>query len=69
MERYYFKTRGQEPDVECTQRCMFKDTGTMIGSANCQKCEHHLENDEDEWGDISWLKCAKIDEATKSVGV
>ena len=69
MERYYFKTRGQEPDVECTERCMFKDTGTMIGSANCQKCKHHLENNVDEWGDISWLKCAKIDEATKSVGV
>lgn len=69
MERYYFKTRGQEPDVECTERCMFKDTGTMIGSANCQKCEYHLENNEDEWGDISWLKCAKIDEATKRVGV
>jgi hypothetical protein len=69
MERYYFKTRGQEPDVECTERCMFKDTGTMIGSANCQKCEYHLENDEDEWGDISWLKCEKIDEATKSVSV
>jgi hypothetical protein len=24
-ERYYFKTRGQEPDVECTERCMFKN--------------------------------------------
>jgi hypothetical protein len=37
MERYYFKTRGQGPGVECTERCMFKDTGTMIGSAKCQK--------------------------------
>jgi len=25
-------------------------------------------NNEDEWGDISWLKCAKIDDATKKVG-
>ncbi len=66
MERYYFKTRGREPDVECIERCMFKNTGIMIGSYTCQECEHHLENDyKDEWGDISWIKCAKIDEATK----
>jgi len=69
IEIYYFKTRGREPDVECTERCMFKNEGTMIGSVNCQKCEHHLENNMDELGDISWLKCAKINEATKSVDV
>lgn len=69
MERYYFKTRGQEPDVDCVEKCMFKNTGTMIGSANCRVCEHHFENNENEWGDYTWLKCDKIDEATKSVGV
>ena len=62
-ERYYFKTRGQEPDVECTQRCMFRDNGICIGSAACQKCEHHFENNVDEWGCISWIKCRKINEA------
>lgn len=34
-EKYYFKTKGEEPDVECTERCMFKNSGTMIGSAYC----------------------------------
>lgn len=63
MNQYYFKTRGQEPDVECIERCRFKNNGTMIGSANCQECEHHIQNDADEWGSISWIKCDKINEA------
>ena len=67
-ERYYFKTRGQEPDVECTERCMFKDNGICIGSAACQECEHHFENNVDEWGCISWIKCRKINEAVSKNG-
>ena|SRR5690606_14076972 len=67
-ERYYFKTRGQEPDVECTERCMFRDNGICIGSAACQKCEHHFENNVDEWGGISWIKCRKINEAVSKNG-
>jgi hypothetical protein len=67
-ERYYFKTRGQEPNVECTQRCMFRDNGICIGSAACQECEHHFENNIDEWGCISWIKCRKINEAVSKNG-
>lgn len=67
-ERYYFKTRGQEPDVECTERCMFRDNGICIGSAACQECEHHFENNVDEWGCISWIKCHKINDAVSKNG-
>ena len=38
MEKLYFKTVGQEPDVECNEPCEFKDKpseGTMIGSGLC----------------------------------
>lgn len=62
-ERYYFKTRGQEPYVECIEICMFRNNGICIGSAACQKCEHHLENNLDKWDCISWIKCQKIKEA------
>lgn len=51
--------------MECIERCMFTDNGIHIGSAACQKCEHHLQNNQDEWGDISWIKCEKIEQATK----
>lgn len=67
-ERYYFKTRGQEPDVECTERCMFRNNGICIGSAVCQECEHHFENNVDEWGCISWIKCRKINDAVSKNG-
>jgi hypothetical protein len=63
MERYYFKTKGQEPDVWCTERCMVKNDGTMLGSVKCQQCEHNLDNDWDELENITWIKCAKIKEA------
>lgn len=63
MEKYYFKTRGQEPDIECTERCMVKDNGICIGSAACQKCEHHIKNDLDKFDSISWIICEKIEEA------
>lgn len=66
MEQYYFKTRGQEPDVDCVERCMVKDNGVMIGSVTCQECKHHKGNNQDEFGDISWIKCEKIEDATKT---
>ncbi len=59
-EKYYFKTRGEEPDITCIERCMFKDNGTCIGSATCQECEHHIENNIDEYFSISWIKCNQI---------
>ena len=63
MEKYYFKTRGQDPDVECTEMCMVRKNGTMIGSCSCQKCEFHKENNQDEDDNISWIKCSRIEEA------
>ena len=62
-DRYYFKTRGQEPDIECTEKCMFRNSGINIGSVSCQECSYHLENDMDEWANVSWIRCSKINEA------
>ena len=62
-EKYYFNTRGSEPDINCIERCMVRDNGIMIGSAACQKCEHHIENNISEWFAPTWIKCAKIQEA------
>ncbi len=64
MEKYYFKTSGQDPDVYCEEPCMVKNDETMIGSATCQECKHHKGNDQNKDGDISWIKCDKIKEAT-----
>lgn len=67
-EGYYFKTIGQEPNVDCTERCMVKDNGIMIGSATCQECEHHFQNNADECGSVSWIKCRMINEAVSKNG-
>ena len=63
MEKYYFKTRWQEPDIECTEICMFRNNGIRIGSAACQDCKHHIKNDFDKFYSISWIICEKIEEA------
>jgi hypothetical protein len=63
MEKYYFKTKGYEPDIECVTPCWSKkrpSDGVRIGSAACQDCVCHIENDMDEYGCISWLKCSDI---------
>jgi hypothetical protein len=63
MERYYFKTNGDEIDVDCTEPCHIKK-GTMIGSVACQQCEHCKENNADYYG-CSWIVCEKITEASQ----
>ena len=68
-ERYYFKTRGQEPNVDCIEPCMVVNDGTMIGSAKCQNCKYHTDNNQDKYGDISWIKCERINAATMRVSV
>ena len=63
MERYYFKTKFQPPDVECVEPCNVKKDGTMIGSYNCIICQFHVENDMNGGDEMSWLKCSKLSEA------
>lgn len=66
MEKYYFKTRGSEPDEECIEPCKVHNNGIMIGSYSCTKCEFHKDNDmnkDDEYADMSWLKCSRLKEA------
>lgn len=63
MERYYFKTAGDEIDVDCIELCLVKKNKTMIGSVACQECEHCIESDKTFYG-CSWIKCEKIEEAT-----
>lgn len=63
MEKYYFKTTGQEPDVDCTEMCLCKDRpseNTRIGSGMCQDCKNCYGWDSDEY----WIKCMRINEAT-----
>jgi len=67
MDKYYFKTRFQAPDTECTEKCNVKSDETMIGSYACTLCTNHIENDMNENTDeMSWIKCSKIQEATTS---
>jgi|GEM_PF-2915035 len=66
MEKYYFKTRGQEPDAYCIEPCKSKykpSDGVMIGSAACQECKCCKETDIDEFGDVSWIKCSDLTSA------
>ena len=66
MQKYYFKTRGQEPDVECVTPCLSKNRpseGVRIGSATCQECKCCKETDIDEWGDLTWIKCSDLSNA------
>ena len=56
MEKLYFNTRGQDPDVTCIELCNYKDSPsklTMIGSASCQDCRACYGWDSEE----SWVKC------------
>lgn len=69
MKKYYFKTRGQEPDIECAEKCYSQhksNEGVMIGSVTCQKCKCCKESDIDEWGDITWIKCSDLFNALKT---
>ena len=56
MEKLYFKTTGQEPDVNCIEPCKYEDRpseGTMIGSGECQDCRACYGWDSEE----NWVKC------------
>lgn len=68
MEKYYFKTRFQPPDEECIEKCNVRKDGTMIGSYNCITCKHHVENNLDGYNEMTWLKCAKLEEAISEKG-
>ena len=66
-EKYYFGTSGVLHDT-CTEKCMVKNNGVMIGSAKCQECEF-MEKKGGGYipGDIDWIICSKIEEATNSL--
>ena len=66
MEKYYFKTTGWYKDT-CLERCMVKDNGVMIGSVKCRECEFCIEHQKpcEFTGEVSWIKCFRINEATK----
>jgi len=56
MEKLYFKTTGQDPDVNCIEPCKYEDRpseGTMIGSGKCQDCRACYGWDSEE----NWVKC------------
>jgi len=57
MKKLYFKTTGQEPDVNFVDKCPYIDyrprEGTMIGSASCQQCKACYGWDSEE----NWIKC------------
>lgn len=65
MKKYYFEV-GVFNDI-CTERCKFKDDGTMIGSVVCQRCEFCEEHQEPcrYTGTVYWIKCSRLKEATK----
>ena len=67
LEKYYFKTKGREPDIDCTERCMVKDSGIMIGSVSCQECIFNKGNNasDDSWDGDTWIKCERLAEAIK----
>lgn len=68
IEPYYFKTRGQEPDEECIEKCQSKlkpSAGVHIGSITCQECVCCVKTDKDKYGNVSWIKCTDIANATQ----
>jgi hypothetical protein len=67
-EPYYYPTEGVLGG-NCTQRCMIKDNGVMIGSTQCQECEFCTDMAEqfDEYSGPEWIVCSRIDEAIHGV--
>jgi hypothetical protein len=63
MEQYYFKTRGDEIDVDCIEPCMVR-SGVMIGSVVCQECKHCTHSNATDIFGCSWIACERINEAT-----
>jgi hypothetical protein len=67
-EPYYYPTEGVLGQ-DCTQKCMVKDNGVMIGSAQCQECVFCTDKAEqyDEYTGPEWIVCSRIDEAIHGV--
>jgi hypothetical protein len=56
MKKLFYKTVGQEPDVDCVDPCKYEDRlskGTMIGSCKCRDCIACFGWDSEE----QWVKC------------
>lgn len=65
MEKHHFKTDGKNPSPSCIEPCMVKNNETKIGSFACSVCEHNFGYKDYVSGKGGWIKCAKIEEATK----
>lgn len=66
-DKYYFPVTGWDGSF-CSQRCMVKNNGIMIGSGRCQECEFCVDKDDDnQWGGPQWIKCSKLDEAIDNI--
>ena len=65
MNKYYFKTTGTIRTI-CIEPCKIKDNGIMIGSVKCQECKNCLEHESPNpfTGDVDWIKCKNLKEAT-----
>ena len=58
MIKLYYKTTGEEPDVNCIEPCKYDcrpSEGTMIGSCFCKECSYCYGWDMEE----CWVKCLK----------
>ena len=58
MIKLYYKTTGEEPDIDCTEPCKYDcrpSEGTMIGSCSCKECGYCYGWDMEE----CWVKCLK----------
>ena len=58
MIKLYYKTTGEEPDVNCIEPCKYDcrpSEGTMIGSCSCKECSYCYGWDMEE----CWVKCLK----------
>lgn len=62
MKEYWFGTTGWDNGT-CTERCMLKDNGVMIGSVKCRECENCIKHQEPCAGNVDWIVCSKLDEA------
>lgn len=59
MKEYKFRTKKLPDNYDlCLEQCQIKDC--MIGSIDCQKCQHCKEVDKI---DFKWIKCEVLDKA------
>ena len=57
MEKFYF----EQDFGTCTQKCLVKNNGIMIGSVKCQNCQNCKDYDKDIHNDTAWIKCSKLE--------